>query len=267
MGRDRVFTIALAVSLMVHLSAVTLFSIVITFPRSSPASLALALVPPEGWQVVSLATDTPPPSLAGSSFDLGDIGDLRLEGGPEQAGILPRIELPTLHFAELERLGFREKSLALSSHYDDMFRHKRTDSWSRFGEELGGLSAALSRLRLSWGSDLDEGPPEPATRPAEGFETYIEWFSEPKDRQLIYSPPIEALWDIDPAKLEQPITMVFAVNPAGKVVEIMPPVEDEAGIVASTTQALWKYRFEPISAEKRKRQRGTLVLTRARGLR
>ena len=100
----------------------------------------------------------------------------------------------------------------------------------------------------------------PVSRPAEGIAVYIEWMNEPKDRELLFSPPIDALWRLDPDSLTQPISLVFRVSPEGQVIEVIAPIDDEEGIVASAGKALTRYRFSTIEEDDARDQHGTLLI-------
>ena len=85
----------------------------------------------------------------------------------------------------------------------------------------------------------------PFTRPAAGFEAHIEWVAEPRDRELLFAPPIVALWGADPAVLDEPLVIQFSVNARGRVVSVWSPQLDDDGILSSAQNSLLKYRFEP----------------------
>ncbi len=267
MARDRVFAVSLGVSLLFHLSMVTVFSIVIFFPRRQIKYYSFRIVEA---RVPKTTTPDRRDLLRVPSADQA-LDKARAPGFDEEMDVgdwasLPEIRLPELRFAELELLRAREKGLALRPLYDGLVERKPRDSWARFGEELGSLSSALSRLAPPWRASLDvEDQPTPVSRHAAGFEFYVEWMSEPKDRQLIFAPPIEALWRADPAQLDLPITLIFKVNPDGKVVGgVLTPLDDEAGVVRSAAKALTDFRFEPLDPDQNRDQRGTLLITAAK---
>jgi hypothetical protein len=180
---------------------------------------------------------------------------------------LPAIELPTLEFAELRRLRVQEKGLALAERRESLLAPKPQDSWARFGQGIDRLRSALWRLRLSGEEDEEaEQPlPAPATRPAAGFEAYIEWASEPRDRQLLFAPPVAALWGVDPETLGKPIVIEFTVSPEGRVLSAWSPNVDETGMISAVQNALLKYRFE--SSDTQETQQATIEIVAARGRR
>ena len=281
MARNRPFKIALALSAAFHLSMVSVFSIEIWFPRNDLTYYSLRIVKQRSQlQEQSgrlarrdvLRVPLPDRLLEGeglvppASGDGGDVltdntGEDLFVRRPEDSflGALPPIELPRLEFADMDRLRSREESLRIRSQYRELFAEKRQDSWARFSHELRDIGSALSRLT---GLGAEEKPPVPTrvSNPAPGFALHIEWMSEPKDRSLLFSPPIPALWNLDAAELIEPIAVVFMVNPQGKVTEIQIPLEDDAGVVADIGGALLSYRFEPLDVAATQNQRGTLLV-------
>ncbi|MCK5862029.1 MAG: hypothetical protein KAH38_06070, partial [Candidatus Hydrogenedentes bacterium] len=82
--------------------------------------------------------------------------------------------------------------------------------------------------------------------PAEGFEAYIEWSGPPKDRELLFAPPIKALWKITPAKLTRTLEIVFKVAPSGRVTNVWSPMVEDSELVDDVQLTLLDYRFAPI---------------------
>ena len=278
--RNRPFTIALTVSAVFHLSMVSVFSIVIWFPRHDVEYYAVDIVreTPMRRPADPLTTASPsrgklrlssPGELldgsAGSGFateSMDDIGEeLSLTAPDDVWAALPDIELAHLEFAALERISTREQSLRIRSQYTDLFERKEQDSWAKFSGQLRGLGDALTRWSSSETAPAAPVSPVRASSQTPGFGVYIEWMSEPKDRALLFSPPIQALWGADPGRFDQPVALVFAVNPQGKVTEVLQvPLEDEDGVVASVGAALLKYVFEPLQGGEPALQRGTLLV-------
>ena len=273
MKRDRVFWAALIFSFVFHLSMVTLFSIVLYFPRQDIEYLQFSIVhTPAEAASVSAA----PPTAASDSLPATPQQQLQ-STSPEEAfarargadapladrlgASLPPISLPAIPFAEQELLRSRTQSLELRARYEELFEPEPQDTWSRFGRRLGQLGDELQRLAL--GDSEEEEALIPVSRPAPGFEAYLEWLEPPHDRQVLAVEKIEALWGYDPQRLPRPIVLVFRVNREGRVVFVLPPVEDRDGIVPSAVQALLQYRFEPLGEEAPDRQEGTLIVQAA----
>jgi len=281
---NRPFTVALVVSTLFHLSMVSVFSIVLWFPRYDvryyPVEIvqqyAAAALPRLAKRDTGAGRDVlrvPSPDRmfetagafaeeGGGLLQTAGVEELAVGGGdfPDEAWVsLPPIELPRLEFADLERLRTREESLRIRSQFSDLFEERTEDSWAMFSRHLRGIGGALTR----WTSGRpapDKGGPIRVSSPAPGFALYIEWMSSPKDRELLFSPPIRALWGVDPAGFRDSIAFVFKVNPQGKVTEVQVPVEDDEGITDGVGGALSRYRFAPLEGEDARDQRGTLLL-------
>jgi len=267
MTHARALYVALAISILFHLSMVTVFRIVIAFPRENIEYVSFRIVAPaqRPAQLQAHSADrlrVPSPNATPAGLVGGDAEETD-PGWQEPLWDLPAIELPTVEFAELRRLRVREEGLALWTEHEALLGPKPRDAWARFGEELGQLGSALSHLRLSGREDQDkEVAPEPVSRPAKGFEAYIEWVTEPRDRQLLFAPPIEALWGMAPSEMAAPIVLQFTVNTSGRVVSVWSPGLDDDGVTRSAQNALLKYRFEPVDGNAK--QQATLHIVASR---
>ena len=264
--RNRALRVALVISGILHLSTVSVFSIMIWFPRHDPkyfsveivrqeSAAGAAVAPPHGRALRVRSADE---LFAGD--DTGSPAESVEDGAMADAWAgLPPIELPRVEFAELDRLRTREESLKIRSQFTELFDARPKDSWALFSEELRGLGQRL-RSGLT-GRDAPAPAPRPVrvSTPAPGFGIYVQWMGSPYDRQLLFSPPVQALWDVDAVEVAGPIALAFTVNPQGKVIEIQIPVEDEKGLASAIGTALLKYRFAPLREGDRD-QRGTLLV-------
>ncbi|HIJ66325.1 MAG TPA: hypothetical protein HPP77_10285 [Candidatus Hydrogenedentes bacterium] len=255
MARNRTFIIALVASTMLHLSMVTLFSIVVRFPRKDADYFFFEIV-----QMPAAARETAP--VAVSEGLLGDAAALDVTGGADTWEGFPHIELPTLEFAELKRLRFREESLRVGERYERLFRDTPRDPWARFGFGLREFGEAIARLGPPWGEQEEDGQPrrQPAGRHGAGFAFYIEWMGDPGTRQPIVAPPIDVLWEADADTLALPIEMIFNVSPEGKVIEVQTPLPDDAGVINGIGRALRNYRFEALPEGETDNQRGVFIV-------
>ncbi len=267
MGGNRVFLWAMAVSLLIHLSMVTLFSIGVYFPRNEIEYFDVEIVDSRTYQPLGAA---PQPRLRLPSTDeLRETSRLRdnhrfetLGDGSSADAALPQIELPQLEFAELDRLRIRERGLEVRTRYRQHTAGRPQDSWARFGAELERVGDAITRLPFVW-DWLDEEPSrsiEVVSRPARGFEAYVEWLGEPYDRQLIFAPPLDALWGLDNQAFP-PLSFVLRVNADGRVVEVLTPHEGDPELTAQIARQLLRYRFTPRDDEAVD-QHGAFVITR-----
>ncbi len=266
MAQDRVFLIALGISGLLHLSMVTLFSIGIYFPREDHEYYAFEIV---DSRMLGAGFSESPPGLV----DLPAGGELApgIADGPSfgnendghfAAPSLPPIELPRLEFADLDRLRLREMGADAESRYRRHSPSHPGDSWARFGQELERFGDTLARLPFL--PERREGGEAPAaevlTHPAPDFRARIEWLSEPKDRQLIFAPPIDALWGLEPAAL-QPMTFIIRVNSEGRVVEVISPAEGDPELVSQVGRQLLRYRFAPHNANQMETQLASYTLS------
>jgi len=281
---NRPFTVALVVSTLFHLSMVSVFSIVLWFPRYDVryypveivqhyAAAARPRLAKRNTGAGRNALRVPSPDRmieglggladeGGEMLDGATVQELAVGGGDltdDAWASLPPIELPRLQFADLERLRTREESLRIRSQFSDLFEERTEDSWALFSRRLRGIGGALTRWTSGRPAPERAGPIR-VSSPAPGFALYIEWMSRPKDRELLFSPPIRALWGVDPAGLGDSVAFVFKVNPQGKVTEVQVPVEDDEGITDGVGGALARYRFAPLEGEDARDQRGTLLL-------
>ena len=242
---------------------VTLFSIVIMFERREQSYIKFELVnvdAPTAAAPTEAGVTNPdrvtlrgpdavldPPRPDAAEFPDLALNHLQLETPGLATRRVPSVELPRLEFAELERLRLRQEVLSPDAIRDDYFQPRSRDPWARFGQSIGQLTDALKRFQsneLQPAETVHPSLPVLVSRPAPGFEAYIEWMGEPKDRLVLSTPPIQALWGRDPVELDAPVSLLFTVNPDGRVVEVLNPMDDD--LTTAIGIALSKYRFAPL---------------------
>lgn len=258
--RGRVFKAALTASLLVHLSAVTLFRIVIYFPRNDTEFFDVAIV--ETRMPFAAAADTGTlniPSADDTFARLGEgIEDRNADAAEGREG-LADFRLPTLRFDDLNILRIRRDVLQTRTRYEEIFQAQPTDAWARFGKSLSSFGEQLTRL--GGAPELEEKPlPVPISHPAPGFNAYLEWLAEPYDRRVLAVKPIDALWGLDPAQLTEPLALVFRVDRDGSVIDVLEPIDTSSEITEASAEALREYRFEPLFAEGPDAQPATLIV-------
>jgi len=213
------------------------FEIVVPFPRNNVE-----------YYNVSLMSSSTAPTTATSETRTGDM--LALSGNQRMEEGLPAIDLPVIEFAEIDRLRIRYDASESLQDLDRFFVPTRpTDSWARFGGELHRLGRSLRDFALPGDEDTDSNGQQRTLshRPAEGFEAYIEWNSPPKDRELLFAPPIKALWEVSPASVTRPLEIVFKVNPAGRVTNVWSPIIEDTELIDDVQMTLLQYRFAPLA--------------------
>ncbi len=246
MPRTSAFNIALAVSVLFHLSMVSVFSIVILLPKPETRQFTIGLVqPPTPDSDQPMPTDRYPNLLA-----LADESDTDL---------LPPVELPRLA-SSLPVLRSPEESLKIRSQFSELFETREADtpdSWARFTSELRGIGPALSQW--AWPRTVQTTPNRVRLEcPAPGIALFVEWMSDPRDRRALFVPPIASLWRLEPARPTAPISIIFSVNEKGKVENVQTSIEDATGVVSELQTVLPRFQFEPI--ENVHLQRGTLFV-------
>jgi hypothetical protein len=254
-SRNRFFAGAFLISALIHLSTVTLFNIVIYFPRRDVAYYDVEIVRAAPRPVRPVSG---PDQLRGPDLERA-FRDVFAEDAPGTASGLPEIELPVLEFAELSRLRIRQQSLESASRYGDLFDENYSDSWGRFGQGLRQLRQSLTGLD-SAADRAEAGSSLLRLNTVEGFQAFIEWSGGPADRKLLYAPPLKALWRIRPADLDEKAEIVFEVTPTGRVANVWSPSADAAGILDSLQLTILQYRFSPLEVDRKGNQMGVLTI-------
>jgi hypothetical protein len=229
---------------------VSLFRIVIYFPKHDVDYYAFTIVDSSRKPNAAF---TP---LRTPSSDEG-LDKLRSDSLTENgSSLLPDIQIPTLKFSELDLIRISQQGLDIRSKYKELFDSRSNDSWSTFGTRLtevggqlfGGLDASSNETQI------------PISRPAPGFEAFLEWLSPPTTRQPLSVEKIDSLWGASPDALREPLILVFRVNRKGNVVFVQLPLEDDSGLVEDAISALFRYQFEPIGEDGPETQHGTLLI-------
>ena len=236
--RNQVFSTALGFSILFHLSMVTVFRIVIYFPRHDIEYFE--------FDIIESAGGSPAGSEAPRQFELAPNTEAfqraaGVEGAQSSAANwLPPIQLPTIPFADLELLRARQ------------------GTWSRFGRKLDTLGDALSGALL--GGEEDGPPIIELASPAPGLTAHLEWVSPPLDRRAVLTRGIERSLGLVAVQLSGPISFVFKVNRQGKVTLVHEQPDDSQGFVDAMTESLLSYRFEPIESSNRPSQYGAIII-------
>lgn len=255
-ARDRAMLLSVTISVLFHLSMVTVFRIVIYFPSEPVRYYDLSII--KSSPSSSFASGLQQPLKIPSS---DDVSERLFESGSDSRSwsSLPHVTLPTLQFSELELVRLSQTGLNTRTRYEELFKSEPDDLWSRFGQKLSNVGDLLNR------SVFDQDRQKKtrrilAGRPAPGFESYLEWMSAPYDRQPLITQKIEALWGADSSVLLESVILIFRVNNSGRVTFVQMPIEDDAGIVESSAKALLRYRFEPLFDDAPEIQHGSLII-------
>jgi hypothetical protein len=256
-GQDRVLYTALALSLIIHVSMVTLFRIVILFPRPELVYYDLSIVereaPPTFSPELGESLEVPSSSDALARREGEDTSDTRWTG-------LPPVTLPRLNFSELELIRISQTGLGTRSRYNDLFEEESNDLWSRFGRKISTVGNLLSGSESSEPSRPTRSQKMFVGRPAPGFEAYLEWMSAPYDRKLLMMGKIDALWSADPKSLKEPLVLVLRVNPEGRVTFVQMPLDDEAGLMEESAASMFQNLFEALDDSDADIQHATIII-------
>lgn len=251
MPRDRTFLFSFGLSLFIHLSMVTLFSIQMHYEPKP-----IVYYP---FDVVDISQlEQAPEAYSDARLTLPEDA-MPAAGGREAAASylasLPQISLPTLNFEGIAQVNLQVPDLGTRERYASLFETNRpTDPWARFGQEIQDLRETLRGLplldRLSGDAEGTPAPETPSTdalEPAPGLRARIEWMAGPEDRRLLTASPA----DIPPNApgLVAPATFLFRVTPAGTVTDVVPPAGENPALVAALGEALQGYRFERRSGD------------------
>lgn len=242
---------AFLIATLFHLSMVTVFRIVVVFPETQARFCRL--------QIIS----EPLPAAGADLPDKTGTGGLRLRGPLLAQAPETRVDLPTLDFAELDRLRVRSEAGTDPAAMDRVFGP--SDSWAKFAGGLQSLGQSLRELAFP---ETPAAAPEARQavakhHPASGYDGEVVWDDAPRDRELLFAPPVAALAEAAGAGLRWPVEVVLTVNPAGRVVNVWCAAVDEAGVVSAIQGAALKYRFAPLPAETGNaaaKQMGTLFI-------
>lgn len=271
---SRVFRRAFLISLILHVSSFTVFSVVIYFPRQEIDYYEFRIV--EARTTAPQAEPEPLPKAAHNGDQLTLNGpDQSLEGDESPFASLspglPPIQLPRLEFAELRRYQVRQENLESRKLYEEIFHEDKPDSWARFSEGIASLRGSLRSLTGDQPDPLGGALPDPFAntretdtfRPAIGFEAEIQWVAGAPRRKLLFSPPLDALYDIAGGRLLKPVELVLAVNSDGRVVNVWSPSLEQPELLESLQFAVLGYRFEPLP-DGPAEQNATLIVREAR---
>ncbi|MBX7255634.1 MAG: hypothetical protein K1Y02_04655 [Candidatus Hydrogenedentes bacterium] len=265
MGRHKPAVVAFAFSAALHLSMVTVFTIYIDIPVPRLRYYTFDIVNPTTHEsyLGPIEPDILPDASLRETLRL-DTGVQPLADVAESipAGVaseFPTITLPTWAVPELERLQLRQESLRLRAEFT---RKQKQSPFSFLLGESGFLRETLGRITDS--DDETAAPPTTSAilvgRPVEGVVMYIEWMADPRNREILFSPPVESLWRLGPSSLQQPLSLLFKVAATGEVTEVLTPIEDDNELAASAGKALLKYRFAPLLEGGEREQYGTLII-------
>ena len=237
-------------SLILHLSAVTIFKIVVYVPRPDFQYLDIRVVqadlqenvPPTGESRLRLSKDVESDENE-SDFD---INTLKQSGG---------FELPQIEFEELEKLKLR-RTLVEEDITTKPLVEEYKDSWAQFGVGINKIRESLIALNpFSPGTELEEKEPSQSStsvsplmkqKLGSGIEVVYRWITPPYNRTLLFVPGLLEISREDLSAEEKDYDFMLTVLPDGTVSRVVDLniIEDE--ISKYMKEEVGKIRFEPL---------------------
>ena len=280
---------ALGLSVGFHLMMVTVFAVVIRFPKQEEVYLPVDIVhlsatsafpnnpvvqatSPPGHDFQLASPDQLLAMANSSSLTAGEITrEPSLFDGSKEAerkNLIPPIELTKLQLTGERPKRTSEERLQIRPEFSYLLEPKPTpDSWAVFTEELHGFGRAVGRITLKTLFGEEETSREAAEltdsiplTTHDGIVLTVRWSGQPRDRAVVFAPPIQALWNVDPSQLRVPIRISIKVASDGKVIEVHAPINDEAGIAEGVGEGLRHYRFTPLTGTLADNQYGTVTV-------
>jgi hypothetical protein len=223
--------IALAASVLFHLSAVTIFKIVVYFPIQEVRYYELKFVETPAMAAAEAVPEAVPAELL------------------ERWERLPRLEPPRLAETDYQ-LSLSGAGLEVETLYERVYGEKQQPPGplAEIGAGLRNLQTTFGRLSLEEDrlpfEQADAGEARQDFTPVSGFTGVIVWPGRDAPRPLMFSPPLQSLWNVDTRALERGLEFQLSVSADGRVTRVWHDALGEASIAAVEAQ-LMQYRFEP----------------------
>ncbi|MBI5091038.1 MAG: hypothetical protein HZB26_01180 [Candidatus Hydrogenedentes bacterium] len=272
--RDRPFQLAFAVALLFHLSALTLFSVVVRFQKTEIPYNTLALV--DSSVLRKGGSEAPPGPLVTIATN-PDTALIAALPQPEPTRELWP-ELPHRMTTGLEPTGtgltLQKLEEALRTQSAEAAPAPPVDTWGlvsgglrRTGEYFGQLVSGKLQERADTTALDSEAHQVRLGEIGPGVEATIEWLRAPFDRKPDIAFPLQlasgsSLGGVTSPGLAGPVTLLVRINARGEVVDALAPsVADPSGLVDAAVRAIKRYKFRPLSVDETQQdQTGTFTL-------
>ncbi len=251
------FYLIVLFSILLHLSAVTVFKIVVYVPRTDLQYLDMKVIQVEEPVVVTssqlrISSDSQALGLSSGS-DLID-------------GLVNKIELPRLEFEEMKKLTLR-RTLVEETDIEEPLVKEFKDSWAQFGMGVSRIRESLSAL-----SPFSESPREykaktseisPILRQRIGNNTDITYrcLTPPYQRKILFVPLSFDITNRLGEDKSQSFEFMLEVNAEGRVMKVTDLSIEGGENLEFVKELVGKIRFEPIietSSEDKETQQITL---------
>lgn len=226
-GLPRRLVMALGISTAVHLSAVTIFNVVIYFPISEIKYYEFRFVEaPRG--------------------SMGDTGNVALSA-PSQWEWLPKLQPPQLSPLSPGRLALGNSTLSGESLADDIYGSDE-EPLTSLGAAIENVQRSVRQLTLEVdrnGLDALPAPNVQTITPASGFTCTLTSTQRDEPRQLLFSPPLQSLWSVPPEQLRGGLNYTLSVDGSGRVTRVWNEDLRTSPELAALEAQLMQYRFAP----------------------
>lgn len=251
------FFIIILFSLLLHLSAVTIFKIVVYVPRSDLQYIDIKVVQVESPMILASSQLR----ISGGSEDFGWSGGRNLVSGIEN-----KIELPQLEFEEMEKLRLRSTLIEEIEREKPLIQEFR-DSWAQFGVGVSKIRESLSALspfgEESKYSNIKHSESAPVLRHNIGNNIEITYrcLAPPYQRKILFVPlSLDITGKLDRAA-PQSFEFLLEVNFDGNVVRVADLSIEGGESLSHIKELVEKIKFEPlfeVSSESREIQQITM---------
>ncbi len=251
------FFVIILFSLLLHLSAVTIFKIVVYVPRSDLQYIDMKVVQVESPMILASSQLR----ISGESQDFGWGGSKDLVSGIDN-----KIELPQLEFEEMEKLRLRSTLIEEIETEKPLIQEFR-DSWAQFGVGVSKIRESLSALspfsEESKYSNIKRSESASILRHNIGNNIEITYrcLAPPYQRKILFAPlSLDITGKLDRAA-PQSFEFLLEVNSDGNVVRVADLSIEGGENISDIKELVEKIKFEPIlevSLENRETQQITL---------
>ncbi len=242
--RNRFFK-TIIFALLLHLSAVTLFKIVVYIPRSDLQYLDIRVVQAdidESYRPTLISRLRLSENLG--SDDVLNINELKQSSS---------FELPKIEFEELEKLRLR-RTLVEEETIPTPLSEEYKDSWAQFGAGINRIResiSALSPFAPATGikekqSNDNSGAPLIKQNIGNGIEIIFRWINPPYDRTVLFFPGLLEMSRKSMVDEDKDYDFMLTVLSDGTVTRVIDLniIEDE--ISKYIEEEMSKIRFEPL---------------------
>ena len=255
MLQNKALLIALGVSAVVHLSAVSIFSIGVWFPVEKRVYHRFDIVE-EGTGRARLTGEARAIDLAELDTMLSPDGEIVIPSLRDRIADTIQIQAPTIDFGGLERRREGQLGIRAAEEFELSRRAPRLGPVGLVGERIGDLTSNLREMTSFWQDDEPDNADEEDTGPiqledpAPGFEAYIVWLTGgqvgEENRTTLLPLTIPALRDVDPADWPAPVSLVIKVDPSGRVIEALSPPAQQSTIMQKVGLQVLNTRFRSL---------------------